>query len=169
MTQAPSLLAEQVRAARALFDDASRASVHVSPAEELGARLVAIEAQPDGQSLAAWVRDFRVGLHEIVDLAASLEMELEGKAEAAVFDLGNALVMRHCLPDAEVGALATQLGTNPTAEQLRAVLQTWMACAVPGSGRITAWMRGLHDRLALLSAAPPPGAAASDEEGEQPQ
>ena len=169
MTQAPSLLAEQVRAARALFDDATRASVHVSHAEELSARLVAIEAQPDGQSLAAWVRDFRVGLREIVDLAVALEMELEGKAAAAVFDLGDALVRQQRLPDAEVLDLAGQIGANPTTEQLRAVLQTWIARVAPGGGRILAWMRDLHDRLALPSAAPPPSAAASEEEGEQPQ
>jgi hypothetical protein len=158
MTQPPSsVVVEQVRAARHLFDHALRSGALASGAEALGARLRAFEAQPVSQPLAAWARDFSValgaeGAPEVVSLARALEIELEGKTAAAVFELGETLLAQRRLLKAEVLDAAVLIDANPTTEELRSVLQTWIHRLAAGGGPILGWVRDLHDRLALPGA-----------------
>ena len=146
----PSLLSEQLGAARVLFAEAVRTRALIFH-EALDARLLVVASSPTQGSLLAWAGDFFTALPteghieledsrlapdfltalrakghlELVVCAWSLQQELEGHLAGAVFGLGQALVQQQHLQPSEVTGIAAELGAEPTAEALRTVLHGW--------------------------------------------
>ena len=154
----PSLLGEQLRAARALFGEALRAQLVASPrADVLGPQLLALASTPSQEGLHAWASDFLMAMPkgrqlerdalDLIACAASLELELAGKLAAAVLELGIELVHQQRLSGREFHDDSAKLGPTPTVEGLRTLLLTWINCEVARSGPLLGGMRDLRDRL----------------------
>ena len=159
---ASALYQEAVRKG-ALFLDASSGA--------LGAQLAAVSSSPRRDALLAWVGNFRsacIGATpprpgqpipaeehiEIAALAAALELQLAGDFRGSVYVLGAMLVHQRRLEASEVEEI--QRGPDPSAEELRTVLGSWIMRGAAWGGPILGWMRDLHARLEA-----PPG----EEEG----
>jgi hypothetical protein len=152
-TSTVSLLADQLRAAHRLFEAAMHSGALTS-FEVLGSRLLELGTVPPCEALQVWAHDFCVALGrppvqsaDLVACALSFEQELSGKADRAVLILGELLSAQGRLTQAEFNEAAAELGSEPTAETLCAVLQRWIFRGAAWGGPILGWMRDLRDRL----------------------
>jgi hypothetical protein len=160
----PSLFAEQLRVATALYQEAVRKGALFPDASStsLDAQLAATTSSPMPDALLAWARNFRnacIGAvpprqgqpppadeHiEIAALAVALEHELAGDFRGSVYALGVVLIHQRRLEADEVYPI--ERAREPSAEELRTVLVTWIARSGAWGGPVLGWMRDLHDRL----------------------
>jgi hypothetical protein len=159
-----SLLAEQLRVATELYQEAVRKGALFLDASSgaLGAQLAAVSSSPRRDALLAWVGNFRSACiggvpprpgqpmpaeeHiEIAALATALEHELAGDPRGAVVVFGVMLHHQQRLEADEVEEI--QRAPEPSAEELRTVLGSWIMRGAAWGGPILGWMRDLHARL----------------------
>jgi hypothetical protein len=144
---------ELLRLAHELYREALRSSALEDPfGATLWGHLLALGSQPTREALLAWSRELRselptTGHMELVACSHALELELDGKPGAAVLVLGRLLALQRRLEAAEVDEVAADLGTEPTAEALRAVLQTWSFRLASSGGPILGRLRDFRERL----------------------